>query len=127
MAAHLIAQLTEVSDPAGLEHYQQQVGPVVVAYGGRYLAAGAPDAKEGDAHPLVAAVLAFPNRRAQKRHRPQPMRSQIAAGDAGDAPDERREHAGPLLTFSTIQVNGPGYSERLRTLLRSLSRCTGGV
>jgi uncharacterized protein (DUF1330 family) len=61
MTAYLIAQSTGVSDPAGLAEYREKVRPVIEAYGGQYLAAGAPDAKEGDSQALRIAVIAFPS------------------------------------------------------------------
>ena len=61
MAAYLIAELAEVTDPTGFEEYRTKVRPMVEHYGGRYLAAGGPDVKEGDAQPMVVAVIEFPS------------------------------------------------------------------
>ena len=60
MTAYLIAHLTGLSDPAGLEEYRAKVRSVIETYGGQFLAAGAPDVKEGELRPLTAAVIAFP-------------------------------------------------------------------
>ncbi len=61
MAAYLIAELTEVTDPAGFEDFGVKVRPLVERYGGVYRAAGAPEVKEGDARPLTAVVVEFPS------------------------------------------------------------------
>ncbi len=59
MPAYLIAELAELTDPAGFEEYRTKVRPLVERFGGRYLAAGGPDVKEGDARPMIAAVIEF--------------------------------------------------------------------
>ena len=61
MPAYLIAALTELTDPTGFEEYRTKVRPLIDQYGGRYLAAGAPETREGGGHPLVAAVIEFPS------------------------------------------------------------------
>lgn len=61
MAAYLIAALTEITDPSGMDEYRMKVGPVVERYGGQYLAAGLPDVKEGDSQSILAAVIQFPS------------------------------------------------------------------
>ncbi len=61
MAAYLIAALTEVVNPTEFDEYRAKVLPVVERFGGRYLAAGAPDMKEGNTRPVIAAVIEFPS------------------------------------------------------------------
>ncbi len=61
MPAYLIAELAEMTDPNGFEEYRTKVRPLVERFGGRYPAAGGPDVKEGDARPMIAAVIEFPS------------------------------------------------------------------
>jgi len=59
MAAYVIGT-SEITDPAGMEEYRNRVGPVIARYGGRFVAAGAPEAWEGDLRPHVAVIIEFP-------------------------------------------------------------------
>jgi uncharacterized protein (DUF1330 family) len=61
MAAYLLAKIEEVTDAAGLGQYREQVAPLVAQYGGRYLAAGVAENKEGDWGPGVNVVIEFPS------------------------------------------------------------------
>ena len=60
MAAYVIGT-SEISDPAGMEEYRTKVGPVIARYGGRFVAAGAPEVREGDLRPHVAVIIEFPS------------------------------------------------------------------
>src|SRR5688572_17459258 len=61
MAAYVIAQVDEITDPGALEEYRAKVGPIVERYGGRTVAAGPPDVVEGQLRPTLAAVMQFPS------------------------------------------------------------------
>ena len=60
MAAYVIGT-SEITDPAGMEEYRSRVGPLIARYGGRFVAAGAPEVREGDFRPHVAVIIAFPS------------------------------------------------------------------
>jgi uncharacterized protein (DUF1330 family) len=60
MAAYVIGT-SEITDPAGMEEYRNRVGSVIERYGGRFLAAGAPEVREGDLRPHVAVIIEFPS------------------------------------------------------------------
>ena len=60
MAAYVIGT-SEITDPAGMEAYRHRVGPVLARYGGRCVAAGAPEVREGDRQPHVAVMIEFPS------------------------------------------------------------------
>ena len=60
MTAYVIGT-SEITDPAGMEEYRNRVGPVIERYGGRFVAAGAPEVREGDLHPHVAVIIEFPS------------------------------------------------------------------
>jgi uncharacterized protein (DUF1330 family) len=61
MPAYLLAHLAAVTDATGFEEYRTKVQPLVHQYGGRYLAVGSPDVKEGEYQPIVVAVIEFPS------------------------------------------------------------------
>ena len=61
MAAYLIAEITGVTDPVGFEDFQVKVRPLVERYGGVNRAGGPPEVKEGNARPMLAAVIEFPS------------------------------------------------------------------
>ena len=60
MAAYVIGT-SEMTDPAGMDEYRSQVGTVIARYGGRFVAAGEPEVREGDLRPHVAVVIEFPS------------------------------------------------------------------
>ena len=60
MAAYVIGT-SEITDPAGMEEYRNRVVPVIERHGGRFLAAGAPEVREGDLQPHVAVIIEFPS------------------------------------------------------------------
>jgi uncharacterized protein (DUF1330 family) len=67
MPGYIVAQIEEVTDPAALDRYREQVGPLVAQYGGRYLAAGPAEGKEGSWRGGVFVVIEFPTKdRAQE-------------------------------------------------------------
>jgi uncharacterized protein (DUF1330 family) len=69
VAAYLVAEITEVLDPAGLEQYRQGVPAVVEQYGGRYLAVGPAEQHEGEWSPGVLVIIEFPSmQRAREWH-----------------------------------------------------------
>lgn len=61
MAAYLVAQIEEVTDAAGYEQYREQAGPLATQYGGRFLAAGQAEAKEGRWGPGTYVIIEFPS------------------------------------------------------------------
>jgi len=61
MPAYVIVSVT-VRDPARYEEYKRLASPTVPAYGGRYLARGAPvEVKEGGGSPARLVILEFPD------------------------------------------------------------------
>jgi uncharacterized protein (DUF1330 family) len=59
VAAYIVAELTEISDPAAFDQYRDQVIPLVERYGGKYLAVtDQAEALEGDwtPHPLLVLI-----------------------------------------------------------------------
>ncbi len=60
MAAYVIGAV-EVTDPAAMEEYRTRVGEVVTRHGGRFLAAGAPEVREGTLHPHASVIIEFPS------------------------------------------------------------------
>jgi uncharacterized protein (DUF1330 family) len=62
MAAYFLFDNVEVTDPAALARYAEQVGPLVASYGGRYLAAAvAPEVVEGDPGLRSVVLIEFPD------------------------------------------------------------------
>jgi len=61
MAAYLLAKIEEVSDAAGFGQYREQVAPLVAQYGGRYLAVGAAEEKEGHWGAGTDVLIEFPS------------------------------------------------------------------
>ena len=61
MPAYVVVNVT-VRDPARYEEYKRLAFPTVGAYGGHYLARGAPvDLREGDWSPSRLVILEFPD------------------------------------------------------------------
>ncbi len=61
MPAYVIVNVT-VRDPARYEEYKRLATPTVAAYGGRYVARGAPvEVREGDWRPSRLVILEFPD------------------------------------------------------------------
>ena len=61
MPAYVIVNVT-VRDPARYDEYKRLATPAVSAYGGRYLARGAPvEAREGAWAPSRLVILEFPD------------------------------------------------------------------
>jgi uncharacterized protein (DUF1330 family) len=61
MPAYVVVNVT-VRDPARYEEYKRVAFPTVTAYGGRYVARGAPvEVREGDWSPSRLVILEFPN------------------------------------------------------------------
>ena len=62
MAAYLIAEITDVSDPAGMDEYRSVVVATVEKYGGRYIALGSKtELVEGEPYPGHIVMIEFPN------------------------------------------------------------------
>jgi uncharacterized protein (DUF1330 family) len=60
MAAYVIVDITGMKDPDGLQHYREQVLPLIEEYGGRYLAVtDAIQALEGNWTPGFVVLLEF--------------------------------------------------------------------
>ncbi len=60
MAAYVIGAV-EITDPAAMEEYRTRVGEVVTRHGGRFLAAGAPEVREGTLYPDASVIIEFPS------------------------------------------------------------------
>lgn len=68
MAAYVIFDRGEVTDPEKMEKYRSQVTAVVERFGGRYLAAGGNAANlEGKWSPRFLVVIEFPSREQASR------------------------------------------------------------
>ena len=81
MAAYIIVDLLEISDPATFQDYAQKAGPTVAKYGGKALVArGKLETFEGQWKPGNVVVLEFPNMaRAKEWHNSteyQPLKAQ---------------------------------------------------
>lgn len=62
MAAYVLFDNLEVTDPVALERYKDAVGDVVARFGGRYLVLGGPCERiEGDFCPTFPVMLEFPD------------------------------------------------------------------
>jgi len=61
MAAYLLGKIEEVSDAAGFGQYREQVAPLIAQYGGRYLAVGEAEEKEGHWGPGTSVLIEFPS------------------------------------------------------------------
>ena len=62
MAAYLIAEIADVSDPAGMEEYRSAVGATVEQYGGRFIARGGKtELVEGEPYPGRIVIIEFPS------------------------------------------------------------------
>jgi uncharacterized protein (DUF1330 family) len=62
MVAYFIAEITDVSDPAGMEEYRGVVGAIVEQYGGRYIARGGKtELVEGEPQPGRIVMIEFPS------------------------------------------------------------------
>lgn len=61
MAAYVVVNIT-IRDPVRYDEYKRMATPTVSAYGGRYVARGAPvDVREGGWIPSRLVILEFPN------------------------------------------------------------------
>jgi uncharacterized protein (DUF1330 family) len=60
MATYVIGT-AEIIDSAGMEEYRNRVVPVIEDFGGRFVAAGVPEVREGEIQPHVAVIIEFPN------------------------------------------------------------------
>jgi uncharacterized protein (DUF1330 family) len=68
MPAYFLIDLLEVTDPAKMEDYKKQVGPVVEKFGGRYLIAGSPaEVVEGAWRLTFPVLIQFPSREQARR------------------------------------------------------------
>jgi uncharacterized protein (DUF1330 family) len=61
MAAYLVCEACDISDPAAIEAYDQRLPEVVTRYGGRFLAHGGAEIVEGDHAPCGLAIIEFPS------------------------------------------------------------------
>jgi len=65
MSAYCLFQNLEITDPAKMEEYVEQVRPVTEAFGGRYVVMGGDvEVKEGDWAPTWPVVIQFPSLKA---------------------------------------------------------------
>lgn len=65
MAAYLVVDTLEVTDPAGLQEYGKGTGPLVAKHGGKVLSRGeGMEALEGDWKPGRLVIIEFPDRAA---------------------------------------------------------------
>jgi uncharacterized protein (DUF1330 family) len=62
MAAYVIADIVEISDPVQYEDYKKMVPASIAAYGGRFIARGGrTEALEGDWRPGRLVIIEFEN------------------------------------------------------------------
>jgi uncharacterized protein (DUF1330 family) len=62
MAAYLVADYVEISDPAVMEEYRQQIVPTLAPYGGRFIVRGGKTVPlEGGWEPLRLVIIEFPS------------------------------------------------------------------
>ncbi len=62
MSAYCFVDVLRIKDPAKMEEYKRQVGPVVKKFGGRYLVAGGKhEVAEGQWKPTHPVILEFPS------------------------------------------------------------------
>jgi uncharacterized protein (DUF1330 family) len=61
MAAYLVVEITDISDPASLGQYAEQIPPLVEKYGGRYIARGPAQVLEGEHQPQMLVIVEFPS------------------------------------------------------------------
>jgi uncharacterized protein (DUF1330 family) len=61
VAAYLIVEVTDISDPEQVGQYAEQVVPVVERYGGRYIARGPAQLLEGEHQSQVVVIVEFPS------------------------------------------------------------------
>jgi uncharacterized protein (DUF1330 family) len=59
MAAYLVVEVTDMTNPEGMSEYVANVPALVTQYGGRYLANGPATVLEGDHHPQLLVLLEF--------------------------------------------------------------------
>lgn len=60
MATYVIGT-AEIIDSAGMEEYRSRVLPVIEHFGGRFVAAGVPEVREGKRELHVAVIIEFPS------------------------------------------------------------------
>lgn len=62
MSAFVIAEILEVSDPAGMKQYAEKARPTIEQYGGSYRALrGKMDVMEGNWRPAPLVIIEFPS------------------------------------------------------------------
>lgn len=61
MAAYLVVEVTDVSDPDALGQYAEQIPALVERHGGRYLARGPATVLEGEHRPHILVLVEFPS------------------------------------------------------------------
>jgi uncharacterized protein (DUF1330 family) len=61
MAAYLVVEVTNVSDPDAVAQYAEQVLPLVERHSGRYLARGPAHVLEGEHQPQLLVLVEFPS------------------------------------------------------------------
>jgi len=62
MPAYLIAEITDVSDPAGMEEYRSAVGATIDQYDGKVIARGGKtELVEGAPYPGRIVIIEFPS------------------------------------------------------------------
>ncbi len=61
MAAFVVVQALEITDPAGMSRYAQIVGQTIEQHGGRVVAGRQAQVLEGELHPLSMFVIEFPS------------------------------------------------------------------
>ncbi|WP_029889194.1 DUF1330 domain-containing protein [Polycyclovorans algicola] len=62
MSAFVMAEILEVSDPAGMKQYAEAARPTIEQYGGRYRTLrGKMEVMEGDWRPAPLVIIEFPS------------------------------------------------------------------
>ncbi len=68
MAAYIIGELLEVTDPAGFEEYRRRVPETIARYGGKFVARqGAIERLDGQWQPKGLTIIEFPSFAQAKR------------------------------------------------------------
>lgn len=80
MAAYLIAERLEITDPDAMEAYRAGVGSTIEQYGGKFVVRRSePETIEGDWDPKRLIVIEFPERAALKAWYDSPEYTELKA------------------------------------------------
>ena len=59
MAAYMVVEAKEITDPAAIGQYSEQAAALVARHGGKYLMRGPVTPLEGDWQPMMVVVVEF--------------------------------------------------------------------